>query len=171
MTLRNQSELQTSVKLPSCKMGHNQSASLWRVHAGVGKSTFAWKLCRKWGTGKLLQQYQLVVLLRLRDKNVRAAKNISNLFRYHNHQIQQPAVEQIHKTWGKGVLLLFEGYDELPEEIHTRSSVFLDVITGEKLPEATVLITSCPWASEFLHRECKEQISQHIEILGFTKAI
>ena len=67
------------------------------------------------------------------------------------------------------MFLLFEGYDELPEEIRTESSIFLDVITGEKLPEATVLITSRPWAGEFLHRECKEQISQHIEILGFTK--
>ena len=137
---------------------------------GVGKSTFAWKLCRKWGKEKLLQQYQLVVLLRLRDKNVRAAKNISDLFQYRDHQIQQAAVEEIQKTWGKGVLLLFEGYDELPEELRTKSSIFLDVITGEELPDATVLITSRPWASEFLHRECKEQISQHIEILGFTKA-
>ena len=136
---------------------------------GVGKSTFAWKLCCKWGKGKLLQQYQLVVLLRLRDKSVRAATNISNFFRYHVHQIQEAVVEEIQRTGGKGVLLLFEGYDELPEEIRTNSSIFLDVITGEKLPEATVLITSRPWASEFLHRECKEQISQHIEILGFTK--
>ena len=68
------------------------------------------------------------------------------------------------------MFLLFEGYDELPEELRTMNSVFLDVITGEELPEATVLITSRPWASEFLHRECKENISQHIEILGFTKA-
>ena len=136
---------------------------------GVGKSTFAWKLCRKWGKGKLLLQYQLVVLLRLRDKNVRAAKNISDLFRYRDHQIQQTAVEEIEETWGKGVFLLFEGYDELPEELRTESSVFLDVITGRELPEATVLITSRPWASEFLHRECKDHISQHIEILGFTK--
>ena len=60
-------------------------------------------------------------------------------------------------------------YDELPEELRTESSVFLDVITGRELPEATVLITSRPWASEFLHRECKDHISQHIEILGFTK--
>ena len=77
---------------------------------GVGKSTFAWELCRKWGKGKLLLQYQLVVLLRLRDKNVRAAKNISDLFRYRDHQIQQAAVEEIEETWGKGVFLLFEGY-------------------------------------------------------------
>ena len=137
---------------------------------GVGKSTFAWKLCRKWGKGKLLQQYQLVVLLRLRDETVQAAMNISDLFQYFKHHIQQAAVEEIQDTGGKGVFLLFEGYDELPEELRTESSVFLDVITGRKLPEATVLITSRPWASEFLHRECKRHISQHIEILGFTKA-
>ena len=137
---------------------------------GVGKSTFAWKLCCKWGKGKLLQQYQLVVLLRLRDKNVRAAEKISDLFRYHNHQIQQAAVEVIQRTGGKGVLLLFEGYDELPEKLRTESSVFLNVITGRELPEATVFITSRPWASEFLHWGCKRHISQHIEILGFTKA-
>ena len=136
---------------------------------GVGKSTFAWKLCHKWGKGKLLQQYQLVILLRLRDKSVRAAKNISNLFRYHRQHIQQAAVEEIQDAGGKGVLLLFEGYDELPEESRRESSVFLDVITGRELPEATVLITSRPWASEFLNRECREHMSQHIEILGFTK--
>ena len=66
---------------------------------GVGKSTFAWKLCCKWGKGKLLQQYQLVVLLKLRDKSVQAAKNISNLFQYCDHQIQQAVVEKIEETW------------------------------------------------------------------------
>ena len=137
---------------------------------GVGKSTFAWKLCRKWGKGKLLQQYRLVVLLRLRDKSVQAAKNISNLFRYKDHQIQQRVVEEIQTTGGKGVLLLFEGYGELPEELRSESSIFVDVITRRELPEATVLITSRNWASEFLHRECKRHTSQHIEILGFTKA-
>ena len=44
---------------------------------GVRKSR---KLCCKWGKGKLLQHYKLVVLLRLRDKSVRDAENISDLF-------------------------------------------------------------------------------------------
>ena len=137
---------------------------------GVGKSTLAWKLCHKWGKAKLLQQYKLVVLLRLRDKSVRAAKNISDLFQYHDQQVQQTAIEDIQRTGGKGVLLMFEGYDELPEEVRTANeSIFLNVITGKKLPEATVLVTSRPWASEFLQMECKRHISQHIEILGFTR--
>ena len=169
--IKNKSKRATDIgqiaKLPD---GSQPKCILVEGAPGVGKSTFAWKLCRKWGKGKLLQQYQLVVLLRLRDKNVRAAKNMSDLFRYHDHQIQQAAVEEIQRTGGKGVLLLFEGYDELPEDIRTKSSIFLDVITGEELPEATVLITSRPWASEFLHKDYKGRISQHIEILGFTKA-
>ena len=43
---------------------------------GIGKTTFAWKVCRKWSKRKILQQYRLVVLLRLRDKRVREARNV-----------------------------------------------------------------------------------------------
>ncbi len=67
------------------------------------------------------------------------------------------------------MLFLFEGFDELPEKLRSESSVFLDIIMGKELPKATVLITSRPWASEILHKKCKKRISQHIEILGFTK--
>ena len=136
---------------------------------GVGKSTFAWKLCRKWSKGKLLQQYRLVVLLRLRDKRVREAKSVSDLFYYYNHQIQQRVVEEIQVTGGRGVLLLFEGYDELPAKLRTSDSIFLHVITGHKLPEATVLVTSRPSASGHLYIECRNFIDQHVEILGFTQ--
>ena len=157
-------------KIAQLQDGSQPKCILVEGAPGVGKSTFAWKLCHKWGKGKLLQQYQLVVLLRLRDRSVRAAKKMSNLFRYHQCQIQEAAVKEIQNSEGKGVLLLFEGYDELPEKLCTEDSVFLDIITRRKLPEVTVLITSRPCASEFLHRECKKHISQHVEILGFTKA-
>ena len=137
---------------------------------GVGKSTFAWKLCHMWGREKALQQYKLVVLLRLRDRSVRGARCVSDLFQYHNNQVQQAAVDVIQRTGGKGLLLLFEGYDELPETMRTENSIFLDVITGRELPDATVLVTSRHWASEFLHKECKRHISYVIEIVGFTSA-
>ena len=101
---------------------------------------------------------------------MRSARCVSDLFQYHNHQVQQVAVDEIQRTGGKGVLLLFEGYDELPETMRIENSIFLDVVTGRELPDATVLVTSRHWASEFLHRECKRRISHVVEIVGFTSA-
>ena len=132
---------------------------------GVGKSTFAWKLCRKWSKGKLLKQYRLVVLLRLRDKRVREAKSVSDLFYYGDSEIQQKVVNEIRATGGRGVLLLFEGYDELPAKLR---DTFLDTIKDDSLRAATFLITSRPSASGPLYEECRDFIAQHVEILGFT---
>ena len=100
---------------------------------------------------------------------MREAKSVSDLFYYYNRHIQQTVVEEIQVTGGRGVLLLFEGYDELPAKLRTRNSIFLDVITSQKLPEATVLVTSRPSASGPLYMECRNFIDQHVEILGFTQ--
>ena len=135
---------------------------------GVGKSTFAWKLCRKWSKGKILSQYKLVVLLRLRDKHVREAKTLYDLIYYHDPGEQTLIVKEILKSNGKETLLLFEGYDELPAQ-DKKESVLLQIISGKCLPEATVLVTSRHSASGFIVKYNGERISQHIEILGFTK--
>ena len=137
---------------------------------GVGKSTFAWKLCRKWSKGKILSQYKLVVLLRLRDKRVREAKTLHNLFFYDDPEERKLIAKEIVTSKGKETLLLFEGYDELPAQLQRdEDSVVLEIISGNCLPKATVLVTSRHSASGFLREKYKKQISQHIEILGFTK--
>ena len=138
---------------------------------GVGKSTFARELCGKWGKGEMLQQYKLVVLLRLREKKVRKAKTVEDLFTFYDSEVQQAVVKEIKRTGGKGVLLLLEGYDELPVKERSEDSFFMSVIKGDELPEATILVTSRHSASDTLHscHKCKRQISQHVEIIGFTK--
>ena len=137
---------------------------------GVGKSTFAWKLCRKWSKGKILSQYKLVVLLRLRDKRVREAKTLYDLIYYHDPEEQKLIVKKILKSNGKETLLLFEGYDELPAQMQeAKDLILLQIISGRCLPEATVLVTSRHSASGFIKKYNEEIISQHIEILGFTK--
>ena len=50
-----------------------------------------------------------------------------------------------------------------------QQSIFLDILRKDFLPHSTILITSRQSATKSLHLELKEQISQHIEILGFTK--
>ena len=137
---------------------------------GVGKSTFAWKLCRKWNKGKILSQYKLVVLLRLRDKRVREAKTIYDLFYYDIPKIREQIVEELILSNGKETFLLFEGYDELPaQKQKDKESILVQIISGNCLPEATVLVTSRHSASGFIVKYNGKRISQHIEILGFTK--
>ena len=137
---------------------------------GVGKSTFAWKLCWKWNKGKIMSQYKLVVLLRLRDKHVREAKTLYDLIYYHDPEQQTLIVKEILKSNGKETLLLFEGYDELPAQMQeAKDSILLQIISGRCLPEATVLVTSRHSASGFILIYNRDRISQHIEILGFTK--
>ena len=116
-----------------------------------------------------MREYGLVVLLRLRDKRVREVKYVADLFYHDDHELQNSVAKEILYHQGKSVLLLYEGYDELPKRLRIQQSIFLDVLRKRSLPNATILITSRPSATESLHWEFREQISQHIEILGFTK--
>ena len=139
---------------------------------GIGKSTFAWEACRKWGAGEILQQYELMVLLRLREKRVQQAKTIADLFYYKDSaDIKQRVIEEVKYSNGAGVLLVLEGFDELPAQLRTEDSLFMDIIKGERLTKATILVTSRHWASRplLLNDELHRPLSQHIEILGFTR--
>ena len=133
---------------------------------GVGKSTLAWKLCRKWGKGEILQQYQVVLLLRLRDKRVRRVQTEKDVF-----ELCKPvaATKDLCESRGEGVLLVLDGWDELPVELREEDSFFLDLLQGQVLPDAAVLVTSRPHASEIIVTECRDCVFQHIQIAGFTE--
>ena len=47
---------------------------------GIGKSTLAWELCRKWEEFSSMQQYSLVILLSLREEEVQKIANTNQLF-------------------------------------------------------------------------------------------
>ena len=139
---------------------------------GIGKSTFAWKFCRKWAKGKLYQNYQLVVLLRMRDRRVREAKKLSDLFNAlhpHDPELAVRVTKEVVSCGGKGVLLLFEGLDELPSFVLAEDSLLLEILQGFSLPKVTLVVTSRPWAVQTLIEKCTDQISRRVEILGFTK--
>ena len=138
---------------------------------GVGKTTFSWELCRRWSAGKLLNDYTLVVLLRLRDENVQEAKTLVDLFQCGDDSLSTKfnVVDELGDTHGKGVLFILEGLDELPGNLRDdKNSIFMKLITGHVLPASTVMVTTRPWAVAGLPDTCKNRLDQHIEILGFT---
>ena len=135
---------------------------------GVGKSTFAWEFCRRWERGEIAQQYQLVLLLRLRDERMSQAKSLRDLIYHPLERVSEAVSLELILTRGFHSLIILEGYDELPERCRSDHFVFSQLIAGKVLPLATVLITSRPWATRSIYYCHESRIHQHIEILGFT---
>ena len=82
---------------------------------GVGKSTFAWECCRRWERGEIAQQYQLVLLLRLRDKRMSRVQNVNDLLYHPDDVVCQSMQQELKASSGSNFLFIFEGFDELPD--------------------------------------------------------
>ena len=136
---------------------------------GIGKSTFAWEVCKKWGQHQLLNEYSLVILLKFRDKRVQETKSVSNLFYHPNSKLQSEIVDDITSTGGHGLLLILEGFDEAPASKRTMDSIFVRLFRGQELPKATVILSTRPSASAELRQFCHGVNSRRIEIVGFGK--
>ena len=157
-----------SIEQVACKVNKEYHKTVLVEGApGVGKTTFAWELCRRWADGRLLQHYSLVLLLRLRDKSVREAKELQDIFFHPSKSIRESVYEKVVTENGQGILIILEGFDELPENLRKSDSFFCRLIDGE-LPLATVLVTSRPWATLTICSDFCNSVSQRIEILGFT---
>ena len=137
---------------------------------GVGKSTFAWEFCRRWERGEIAQQYQLVLLLRLRDERMSTAKCLNDLIYHPRKYLCEMVVQELEASLGVNTLIVLEGFDELPDACRCNDSLFSQLIYGKLLPFATILVTSRPWATSDLLTKWEHRISQHIEILGFTES-
>ena len=139
---------------------------------GVGKSTFAWEFCRRWEKREIAQQYDLVLLLRLRDKGIRNATSLEQLIKPCHPQegVSAAMYDQLVNSQSFHALIILEGYDELPDSQRTNSSsIFNELLSGDLLPLSTVLVTSRPWATKDIRKNHERRIYQHIEVLGFTK--
>ena len=149
------------------KMG-NKRLILVEGAPGVGKSTFAREFCRRWERGEIAQQYQLVLLLRLREERISNAESLEDLIYHPLKDVPQAVCHELVLARNFHALIILEGFDELPDRCRSGGSVFMDLIAGKLLPLATVLVTSRPWATERIRLNHEDRIYQHIEILGFT---
>ena len=159
-------QLEQLAKLPD---GSKPKLVLVEGAPGAGKSTFAWKFCRQWGKRKLLGESPLLVLLRLREKAMQDASTIADLFYHPDPEIQKGTVSHLQRSQGEGLLLVLEGFDEAAPSLQNEGSLLMNIISGRLLPKATIIVTSRPSATAVIHRTCASRISQHIEVLGFTK--
>ena len=134
---------------------------------GVGKSTLAWELCRRWGEMEALKQYSLVVLLKLRDERIQKATRVANFFYHADTDLQKAVFKEVKAREGEGVLLIMDGADECPPSFwRDYRSLIHRILCGYLLPKANILVTTRPSASSVLISQWKPQ--KRIEVLGFT---
>ena len=133
---------------------------------GVGKTTLSRKVSKMWALGEILDRFWLVLLLHLRESAVSKAKNIDELFYHEDPDVQRSVTKFVKEKSGDGLLIIFDGFDELSERERSEQSLFLDIGKGKILPKCSVVVTSRPYASRSIQE--LPQVNRHIEVLGFT---
>ena len=141
---------------------------------GIGKSTLCWQLCQLWSKGEMLYEWDLMVIVQLRDESTRKAKEFEDLLRYSDDDNTNRAIaKDVMKQKGKGLFLLLDGYDELSKEQLTELSIIQKILNNRLIREATVVVTSRPVAIATLPYEFQLGLNhtenQHIEIYGFNE--
>jgi hypothetical protein len=133
---------------------------------GVGKTTLSRNVSHMWAEGELLKRYWLVLLLHLRESAISKAKTIDDFFYHEDCELQHDVIKHVKARSGDGVLIIFDGFDELSSYERSEQSLFLDICRGKFLQNCAVVITSRPYASRSLQE--LPLIIRHIEVLGFT---
>ena len=134
---------------------------------GSGKTTLLRYITQKWGSGELFCQFSLVLLIQLRDIEVQKAKCLADLIPFVFDPDRVKAIaKKIALKDGSGVLLLFDGWDELPIDMQSES-LFREVIRGPQkhgLSKAALLVS----ARQITSANIQQYVTTRIEILGFT---
>ena len=117
-------------------------------------------ICKCWAEGKLLQSYDAVILLPLREKEIQEAKTLGDLLLIIDDEMRKDVFKEMVMSNGEKTCFICEGFNELPFYLR-KSSLVASLI--QQLPKCTVVYTSRPEASIEL------QATRVIAIDGFTE--
>ena len=132
---------------------------------GIGKTTLCCKLLNMWSNGTLHQQYDLVLYCPLRNSKIAIATTLTDLFVYKSPKVLE-VVKWFSNIEGIGLLIIFDGWDELSTE-HRKSSLVASIICREQLDQCAVIVTSRSYASSSLLE--MTTISRYVQVIGFSE--
>ena len=133
---------------------------------GIGKTTLCCKLLNMWSNGTLgPQQYDLVLYCPLRNSKIATATTLADLFVRQRSKVPTVA-EWFEKRNGEGLLIIFDGWDELSEQLR-QSSLAASIICKDELDQCSVIVTSRSYASSSL-LEIMSNLSRHVQVIGFS---
>ena len=133
---------------------------------GCGKSTLSLDICRQWADGILFQQFQLVILMRLREPVVQNADSIVSILPQRDVDMARDIAQKITACDGSDVLFVLDGWDEFRPTAPNHSVIHSLIFDEQMLHKSSIIITSRPTSSASLH----PIVTSRIEVLGFTRS-
>ena len=137
---------------------------------GIGKSVLLKEISYRWANKELLQKFELVLLVYLRDPSLQQIVSVSDLLQLfcieddNATQIASACAQYLIANSGKTLTLLLDGYDEYPEHLR-ESSLVSKILKRQVLPLCGLVVSSRPHASEHL----RNQATIKVDVLGFTE--
>ena len=137
---------------------------------GIGKSVLLKEISYRWAKQELLQKFELVLLVCLRDPYLQQINTVDDLLQLfcagdkNATQIVSASAQYLFANGGKTLTLLLDGYDEYPEHLR-ESSLISKILKRQILPLCGLIVSSRPHASEHL----RNQATIKVDILGFTE--
>ena len=138
-------------------------------NGGMGKTTLCTMLSEGWAEDKMLTQFDCVLLLPLREQSVAKAESLPDLFKllHSSESIRTSVINELEESEGEKVLIIADGWDELEEARRSEKSFLYELLFGDVLPFASVLLTSRPSTSAPLHS--LPSVSRLVEVVGFNE--
>ena len=133
---------------------------------GSGKSTLVQRMCHDWSVGRFTQDYKIVIQVTLRSLPKDQKLSLEDLIftSVGDAAIVQEVTDFVTAHQGEGVLFIFDGFDELSEEMRERSPV-CDIISGHLAPHSSFMVTTRPISAENLYH----RVDRRVEISGFGR--
>ena len=135
---------------------------------GIGKTSLCQKILNTWSLGKLLgKKYDLVLYCPLKNTKVAKATTIKDLFVCITHEVPMVA-KWFEERNGEGLLILFDGWDEIDtDDIPRQSTLAASIIRREYLVKCSVVVTSRSYVSPSLLE--MTSFNRYIQVIGFTE--
>lgn len=137
--------------------------------AGIGKTTLCTVMSKDWANDQILQQFELLLLLPLRDKKLASACSLPELLKllHSSQKVCNSVADYLEENEGKGTLIIADGWDELSECQRKEGSFIYELLLGHLLPFVSLVLTSRPTVSASLHKlPC---IDRFAVVQGFNK--
>ena len=131
---------------------------------GSGKSTLVQRMCHDWSISRFAHDYQVVIQVTLRSLPKEHKLSLEDLIftSVGDADKVKDVADFVTTCEGQEVLFIFDGFDELSEEMRENSLV-CDIIEGHCIPQSSFVVTTRPFSAESLYH-C---VDRRVEISGF----